>query len=237
MKIEPLEWHVFNLDFNFCENYFSCNTLLGFGKQLRRNVKWRAVAVCPTGRKVAQDSKGLWLIYLPDPSNKKERQFLIIWCPHRSRKGQNVGHFVLWLAPWPVWPDLARICNLGDILQSWATNLSVYLVFGKTSSSLWSIFYAIGQIFFVPKGPNWTNHLPKRYICLDANLRPCNHYKVERLCLRLKLTTSNSLDNSIITPAFEMLQEIFVLAFLLVRFCAINLAPNDHNNWPRFSPR
>ena len=62
--------------------------------------------------------------------------------------------------PCPVWPDLAKFCHFGKILQ-------VFGQFWKAKASIWQFFkptlencYAFGQVSFVMIGPILENNLP-----------------------------------------------------------------------------
>ena len=51
-----------------------------------------------------------------------------------------------------MWPDLAKFCHFGKILQAFGKILNDYFSFGKMLNLLWHIFYISGLVFVVANG-------------------------------------------------------------------------------------
>ena len=58
--------------------------------------------------------------------------------------------FHLYFVSHSVWPDLAKFCHFGKILQVFGVFWAVYFLFGKMLSLLWQICYIIGHIALIP---------------------------------------------------------------------------------------
>ena len=86
-----------------------------------------------------------------------------------------------------------EISPLWQIIKNLGVFPRVYLVFGKILNLLLQKFYAIGQIFFVVKGQNWTNHLAIWSHCLQVvNLILLNVCKLRQPTASFKMSFFSS---------------------------------------------
>ena len=104
-------------------------------------------------------------------------------CPILRRSTLN-SIVIMTLRIFPVWPNLAKFHQFGNILKVLCDYMRAYLVLGKNLNLLWSSFYAIGQILIVPNGLIFTNnlviwsHFIFHSLRVDTQLQQLLYYKL-----------------------------------------------------------